>query len=153
MRHNFVDERVLITTTFISSCHWKTLAPFYLSKKRTENAFWPLILNYCKIVQKNKLCYWLFKDIWCYLFISCFDWKVGVSRKTVVMVYYIRKSFASWCCASGVSYTDEKNQALKFLAVTDAVDWVLCLDLWSRKYASFIVIVISNAISVAEMRI
>ena len=28
LRHGFVDERVLITTTVISSCHWKTLVPF-----------------------------------------------------------------------------------------------------------------------------
>ena len=153
MRHNFVDERVLITTIFISSCHWKTLAPFYLPKKRPENAFWPLIVTYCKILQKNKLCYWLFKDIWCYLFISCFDWKVGVFQQTVVRVYDIRKSFVSWCCTSGVCYIHEKNQALKLLLVTDAVDLVLYLDLWARKCTSFIVFVISNAVSVAERRI
>ena len=29
----FVDERAMITTTLISSCHWKTLVPFYLRKK------------------------------------------------------------------------------------------------------------------------
>ena len=27
---------------------------------------------------------WLFNDIWCYLFIACFHWKIGVAR-----VYYI----------------------------------------------------------------
>ena len=39
----------------MSSCHWKILVPFCLQKKRTENAFLTLIVNYCKIVQKNKL--------------------------------------------------------------------------------------------------
>ena len=39
----------------ISSCHWKILAPFCLRKKRPENAFLTLIVNYCKIVQENKL--------------------------------------------------------------------------------------------------
>ena len=55
LRHGFVDERALITTTLISSCHWKT--QFYLRKKIPENAFLALIVNYRKIVQKNKLCH------------------------------------------------------------------------------------------------
>ena len=57
LRHSFVDERALITTTLISSCHWKTLVPFCLRKKIPENAFLTLIVNYHKIVQKNKLCH------------------------------------------------------------------------------------------------
>ena len=55
LRHGFVDERALITTTLISSCHWKTLVSFCLRKKRPENAFLTLIVNYHKIVPKNKL--------------------------------------------------------------------------------------------------
>ena len=39
--------------TLIPSYHWKTLAPFCLQKKRPENAFLTLIMNYCKIVQKK----------------------------------------------------------------------------------------------------
>ena len=54
MKHGFVDERALITMTLISSCQWKTLVPFCLRKKRPENAFLTLIVNYQKIVQKNK---------------------------------------------------------------------------------------------------
>ena len=27
---------------------------------------------------------WLFNDIWCYLVIGYFDWKIGVSQQTVV---------------------------------------------------------------------
>ena len=57
LRHGFVDERALITTTLISSCHWKTLVSFCLRKKRPENAFLTLIVNYRKIVQKSKLFY------------------------------------------------------------------------------------------------
>ena len=57
LRHYFVDERALITTALTSSCHWKTLLPFYLQKKRDEKAFLTLIVNYRKIAQKNKLCY------------------------------------------------------------------------------------------------
>ena len=33
--------------------------------------------------------YWLFNDIWCYLVIGCFDWKIGVFQQAVVRVYYI----------------------------------------------------------------
>ena len=55
MVHGFADERAVITTTLISSCHWKTLVPFCLQKKRSENAFLTLTVNYHKIVQKNKL--------------------------------------------------------------------------------------------------
>ena len=50
LKHAFVDKRALITTTSISSCYWKTLAPFCLQKKRPENAILTLIVNYHKIV-------------------------------------------------------------------------------------------------------
>ena len=57
MRHGFVDERALIRTKLISSYHWKTLVLSCLPNKRPENAFLTLIVNYRKIVQKNKLCH------------------------------------------------------------------------------------------------
>ena len=41
----------------VSSCHWKTVVTFCLRKERTEKAFLTLIVSYCKIVQKNKLCH------------------------------------------------------------------------------------------------
>ena len=56
LREAFVDERALITTTLISSSHWKTLERFCLRKKRPENVFLTLQVNYRKISQKNKLC-------------------------------------------------------------------------------------------------
>ena len=52
-----MDERALVTTTLISSCHWKTLEPFCLRKKIPENAFLTLVVYYRIIVQKNKLCH------------------------------------------------------------------------------------------------
>ena len=57
LRHGFVDKGALNTTTLISSCLWKTLVLFCLQKKRPENAFLTLIVNYRKIIQKKKLCY------------------------------------------------------------------------------------------------
>ena len=80
LRHGFVDERALITTTSISSCHWKTLALFCLQNKTLENAFLTLIVNYREIEQKNKFCH----DIWCYFVIDCFDWKNGTFQQTVL---------------------------------------------------------------------
>ena len=56
-RHGFVDERAMITTTLTSSCHWKTLVPFCLWKKRPEKSFLTLTVNYCRIVPKNILCH------------------------------------------------------------------------------------------------
>ena len=57
LRHGFVDERALISTTLVSSSHWKTRVPFSLRNKRPENAFLTLIINYFKILQKKKLCH------------------------------------------------------------------------------------------------
>ena len=37
MLHGFVDERAMIATALKSSCHWKTLGPFYLRKKKPKN--------------------------------------------------------------------------------------------------------------------
>ena len=55
LRDGFVDERALIAATLTSSCHWETLVPFFLRKKRSEKAFLTLMVNYRKMVQKNKL--------------------------------------------------------------------------------------------------
>ena len=89
LRHGFVDKRALITTTLKSSCHWKTLVPFCLWKKRPGNGFLILIVNYHKIIQKKKIMLFkttvncLFNNI-CYLVIGCFDWKIGISQQTDV---------------------------------------------------------------------
>ena len=53
MIHLFVDERAMITTTLISSCNWKTLAPFFLQKNRSENAFLKPTVNCRKSIEKK----------------------------------------------------------------------------------------------------
>ena len=45
----------------------------------------------------------LFNDI-CYLFIACFDWKIGIFQQTVVSVYYILKLLFN-----RAKYTGEKE--------------------------------------------
>ena len=88
LRHGFVDERALITTTLISFCHWKTLVPFCLWMKRPEKAFLTLTVNCRKIVQKNETMppkatiKWLFIETWCYLFIASFFCKICVFQQT-----------------------------------------------------------------------
>ena len=57
LKRDFVYERAMITMILISSCHWKTLVPFCLRRKRPENAFLTLTVNYRKIEQKNKSCH------------------------------------------------------------------------------------------------
>ena len=73
LKHGFVDKRTMITTTLISSSHWKTLVPFCLRRKRPENAVLTLIVNYRKIVPFKTTVNWLFNDIRCYFVIGCFN--------------------------------------------------------------------------------
>ena len=58
LRHGFVDERAVIKTILMSSCHWKILVPFCLRKRRLKNPLLTLTVNYFKIIQQNKLCHW-----------------------------------------------------------------------------------------------
>ena len=77
LRHSFVDERAMITTTLVSSCCWKTLVAFDLWKKIHEDSFqnqvWIVIKLYRKTIyaiqNNSKLTYFI--DI-CYLVIGCF---------------------------------------------------------------------------------
>ena len=39
---------------------------------------------------------WLFNDIWCYIAIGCFDWKIGVFQQTVLRVYCILNQRIFW---------------------------------------------------------
>ena len=57
-----------------------------LSQNRTEKQIMPF----------KTTVNWLFNDIWCYLVIGCFDWKIGVFQQTVARFYYILKPICSW---------------------------------------------------------
>ena len=93
LRHSFVDETALITTTLISSCHWKSLVPC------TKETTWKRIFNTNSKLQQNRTekqimpskttLNWLFNDIWCYLFIAFFRMKRWPFSIKVVRVYYI----------------------------------------------------------------
>ena len=81
----------MIKTTLMSSCHWKTLVPFCLRKKRSENTI--LILNRTEkqIMPFKTTINWLFNDLRCYLVIALFDWKIDVFQQIAVRVYCILK--------------------------------------------------------------
>ena len=85
-----------MTTTLISFCHWKTLIPFCLRKKtwkRIFNTNSKLSQNRTEkqIISSKTTINWLLNDIWCYLFIAFFDWKIVFFQQTVLRVYYILK--------------------------------------------------------------
>ena len=68
----------------MSSCHWKTLVPFYLWKKRSEIKWLININNELsqnrtekQIMPLKTAVNWLFNDMWCYLVIAFLDWKIG----------------------------------------------------------------------------
>ena len=91
VRHSFVDERTLIKTTLASSRHWKTLAYIFLLAKEK---IWKCIFNTNsellqnrtekQIMPFNTTVNWLFNDIWLYLVISCFDWKIRIFQQTAL---------------------------------------------------------------------
>ena len=74
---------------------------------------------------------WLFNDIWCYLFITCFDWKTDVFKQTVVRVYYILNAFRTMgsevynrACIKGTLL--QFYQELEFLVKSDH---------WNNRYS------------------
>ena len=84
-----------MTLTF--SCHWNPPFTFLLAKEKT----WKSIFNTNSELSQNRTekqimlfkatVNWLFNNIWRFLVIGCFDWKIGVFQQTVLRVYYILK--------------------------------------------------------------
>ena len=103
-------------TTLISSCHWKTLKKIFLLVKEK---IWKRVFNTNSELSQNgtekqimpfkTTVNWLFNDIWCYLVIACFDWKIVVFQKTVVRVYYILKLDCSIHSLSNFFYHDKNG--------------------------------------------
>ena len=60
--------------------------------------------------------------------------------------YFLIKSFLKTTFSVLTHNADEKNQALKLLLVTAAVDLVSELNLWARKCSSVIFFIISNTL-------
>ena len=49
---------------------------------------------------------WLFNDIWCYLVIGCFNWKICIFQQTDVSVYYVLNFFMNWALNVGCMLFD-----------------------------------------------
>ena len=85
LRHGFVDEKALMSSskTLLENPCTFLLAIFNtyieLSQNSTEKKSPKTTIN------------WLFNDIWWYLSIACFNWKIGVFQQTVAKVYHILK--------------------------------------------------------------
>ena len=94
LRRGFVDKRALITTTLISCCHWKTLYLFACERKDLKRTFTinsKLSQNRTEkqIVPCKTIVNCLFNDVWSYLVIRCFDWKIGVFQQRVVRGFFL----------------------------------------------------------------
>ena len=52
----------------MSSCHWETLVPFCLRKKRPQNGFLTLTVNCTEkqIMPSKTTVSWLFNNVWWY---------------------------------------------------------------------------------------
>ena len=80
-KQGWFHGHIEISTTLTFSCHWKTIAPFWLWKKIPKNTLLTQKSQNCtekQIMLLKTTVKWLFSDIWCYLVIGCFDWKIGV---------------------------------------------------------------------------
>ena len=79
LRHSFVDERVLITTTLISSCHWKIILYLFACERkylrRIFNTNSELLQNCTEkqIMPFKTTVNCQFNDMGCSLVIGCFD--------------------------------------------------------------------------------
>ena len=79
----------MITTAITSSLYWKTLVPL-LAKENTWNCIFNtnsgLLQNLSgkQIILFKTTLNWLFNNIWCYLVIGSFDWKIDGFKQTVV---------------------------------------------------------------------
>ena len=80
----------MITTALTSSYYWKILLLFLLAKENT----WKCVFKTNSELSQNRTekqtmlfkttLNWLFNDIWCYLVIGSFDWKIGIFQQAVV---------------------------------------------------------------------
>ena len=80
MSNDFKDTNIFLSL--------ETLVPFCLRKKRLEDAFLTLTVNHLLCTEKQIVLFkttinWLFNDIWCYLVIGYFDWRICIFQQTV----------------------------------------------------------------------
>ena len=73
---------------------------------------------------------WLFTDIWCYLDIGCFHWKIFVSRQRVVRVYYILKGWYILLKPYRLTFQFQKSKLL-YIDIKTKLNWAARVKLYS----------------------
>ena len=117
------------TFLFLKEKTWKRI--FSAHSELSQN------LSEQLIVPSKTTINWLLNGIWCYLFIGCFDWKIGVFQKTVVWVYYILQintfvfhhTWQSWLIAYknySTFYTRKSKFNFMCIAVIMTHQWHCC---------------------------
>ena len=83
-KKSFLDQAVWRQFTDILRMSWSVLyRPDNLKAilRRLENVL-------CRLDMSSKTTVnWLFNDVWCYLAISCFNWKIAIFQQAVVRIY------------------------------------------------------------------
>ena len=93
MKEQWLQQHFMIFLQLKNACTfllakektWKSI--FITTSKLSQNSTEKQIMPFKTTAN------WLFNDIWCYLVIGCFDWKIGVFQHTVVRVFYILKTY------------------------------------------------------------
>ena len=80
-----------------------------LSQNRTEKQIMPF-----KITVN-----WLFNDIWCYLVIRCFNWKIGIFQQTVLRgLLYLK--YVLWSLSCNYKFLVVKSIFLFYILVKNS---------------------------------
>ena len=89
MKHGLVDESTDNNDTNIAGKPLYHFASKLKDLKTHVNTNGELLQNRTEkqIMPSKTTVNWLFNNIWCYLFIACFDCKIDVFQQTVVRVY------------------------------------------------------------------
>ena len=98
----------------------KNTCYFLLAKEKT----WKSIFNTNNKLSQNRTkkqimpfkttANWLFNDIWCYLVMVCFDWKIGVFQQTVVRVYILNENVSFTVCEPRIQLSDSSKLAINW---------------------------------------
>ena len=78
---------------------------------------------------------WLFNDIWCYLLIACFDWKICVFQQIVVRVYYILNESRYKQCGATSHFPIGKNLLNEYWETIniDVIIWEKLFDRYADR--------------------
>ena len=100
---------------------------------------------------------WLFTDIWCYLVIGCFDWKIVVFQQAFVRDYYILRHYfihhcKIWVIIAVFYQIVHWHHYIKIFCIIDLciVHFTYAVSIWCTtfEYDLFIVVFIWGCLSI-----